>query len=387
MSTPIRGEDRIDNPLMYAPRWARSRPPQPEEPTPRRDISGLTSSPPMAPDAAGIVSSPPMAPGVGGFNIEAPPKLTPFEGDVAIKELRRQLSLDPDLELAAPPSRVRDNPLGPWLGRLLIVLISAIGAFGLALVTLPSDFAQMRKQDSVVVGTAEPLVEGLTRAREATPPARLVVESQRAFANEPAPLGVSLNDASGGEMLTLVGLAAGTKLSAGMPRGLTGWQVSARELSGAFAHPPKDFIGVMDTAVDLRSANDRLMDSQMVRLEWVQKKPDVRAALAPRHEPSAPALVTLDPDEMAMLIKRGQDFLKSGDIASARLSLRRAANAGNAQAALALGATYDQLILVELGVLGFAPDPAQAHAWYQRARELGSGEAAHRLERLAGVEK
>jgi hypothetical protein len=385
MSTPIRGEDRIDNPLMYAPRWARSRPPQPEEPPPRRDISGLTSSPPMAPDAAGITSSPPMAPGIGGFNIEAPPKLTPFEGDVAVKELRRQLSLDPDLELA-PPIRVRDNPLGPWLGRLLIVLISAIGAFGLALVMLPRDFAQMRKQDSGVVVTAEPLLESLTRASEAPPsPARLVVESQRAYANEPAPLGVALNDATGGEMLTLVGLAAGTRLSAGMPRGLTGWQVSARELGGAFAHPPKDFIGVMDTAVDLRSANDRLMDSQMVRLEWIQKKPEVRAALAPRREPSAPALVTLEPEEMAMLIKRGQDFLKSGDIPSARLSLRRAANAGSAQAALALGATYDEPILVELGVLGFAPDPAQARAWYERARELGASEAARRLERLAGA--
>jgi hypothetical protein len=386
MSAPIGGEDRIDDPLMYAPRWARGRPPQPESSTPARDISRLTRSPPMAPDAAGIMSSPPMAPGIGGFNIEEPPKLTPFQGDVALKELRRQLSLDPDLELA-PPIRVHDNPLGPWLGRLLIVLLSAVGAFGLALLTLPSDFAQMRKQDSVVVGTAEPLLDGLTRARDATPPARLVVESQRAFANEPAPLGVALNDGSGGEMLTLVGLAAGTRLSAGMPRGLTGWEVSARELSGAFAHPPKDFVGVMDTAVDLRSANDRLMDSQMVRLEWVQKKPDVRAALAPRRDPPAPAVVTLDPEEVAMLIKRGQDFLKSGDIASARLSLRRAANAGNAQAALALGATYDQSFLVEFGVLGFAPDPAQARAWYQRARELGSGEAARRLDRLAGAEK
>jgi TPR repeat protein len=143
----------------------------------------------------------------------------------------------------------------------------------------------------------------------------------------------------------------------------------------------------MDTAVDLRSANDRLVDSQMVRLEWVQRKPDVRAALAPRREPSVPALVTLDPEEVATLIKRSQDFLKSGDIPSARLSLRRAANAGSAQAALALGATYDQPFLVEMGALGFAPDLAQARAWYQRARELGSNEAARRLERLAGAEK
>ena len=59
------------------------------------DIAKLTGAPPMAPDAAGFTSSPPMAPGLGGFNIEPPAR--PFEGDVAIKELRRQLSTDPNL--------------------------------------------------------------------------------------------------------------------------------------------------------------------------------------------------------------------------------------------------------------------------------------------------
>ena len=387
MSAPIRGEDRPDDPLLYAPRWGRGGPIRSEMSKLTKDISSLTSSPPMAPDAAGMTSSPPMAPGLGGFNIDPPPpEPAPFEGDVAVKELRRQLSLDPDLALA-PPIRPRRGPAVPWLGRLSIVLLSAAGAFGLALVALPgSDFPQIRKQDKGTVGTAAPLLESVARPAPA-PPARLVVEGQRAYANEPMPLGLALNDASGGEMLTLVGLAAGTKLSAGTPRGPTGWQVSARDLSVAFAHAPKDFIGVMDAAVDLRSASDRLVDSQMVRLEWIQRKPDVRAVLAPRREPSAAAIVSLDPEEIAVLIKRGQDFLKSGDIASARLVLRRAANAGNAQAALALGATFDRAMLAELGVLGFAPDAAEARAWYQRALELGSTEASRRLDRLAGVER
>jgi TPR repeat protein len=83
-------------------------------------------------------------------------------------------------------------------------------------------------------------------------------------------------------------------------------------------------------------------------------------------------------------MKRGEDFLKNGDIASARLILRRAANAGHAQAALALGVTFDPRFLAEQGVLGFAPDVAQARAWYERAAELGSSEAARRLERLPG---
>jgi hypothetical protein len=63
----------------------------------------------------------------------------------------------------------------------------------------------------------------------------MVIERQNGFTNEPLPLGVSLNHASGGETVTLAGLAIGTKLSVGTPLGLTGWQVSARDLSNAFA--------------------------------------------------------------------------------------------------------------------------------------------------------
>src|SRR4029077_5023313 len=120
-------------------------------------------------------------------------------------------------------------------------------------------------------------------------PARLVVESHKGFSNEPIPLGVKLNAASGAETLTLVGLANGTKLSAGTPLGLTGWQMSARDLGNAFAYAPRDFVGVMDAAIDLRAARDRLVDSQFVRLEWMPKK---ESRLAPRpDQPKVPPVV------------------------------------------------------------------------------------------------
>ena len=48
-----------------------------------------------------------------------------------------------------------------------------------------------------------------------------------------------------------------------------------------------------------------------------------------------------------MLIKRADDFLAIGDIAAARLVLRRAAGTGDAKAALALGMTYDPVVLAE----------------------------------------
>jgi TPR repeat protein len=90
---------------------------------------------------------------------------------------------------------------------------------------------------------------------------------------------------------------------------------------------------------------------------------------------------------MAALQKRAGEMLKNGDISSARLLLRRLAEAGNPEAALSLGGTFDDEVLAELGAIGFAHDLYQARAWYQRAAQLGSAEAARRLQKFEGAEK
>src|ERR1700733_10275214 len=90
----------------------------------------------------------------------------------------------------------------------------------------------------------------------------------------------------------------------------------------------------------------------------------------------------LDADEIAMLIKRGKDAFSTGDLAAARLLLRRAAEAGSAEAALALGATFDPLVLRRLGAIGAVPHPAQARKWYQKAADLGSDAASQQLAKL-----
>jgi TPR repeat protein len=82
------------------------------------------------------------------------------------------------------------------------------------------------------------------------------------------------------------------------------------------------------------------------------------------------------------LIERGGLFLQIGDFWAARIMLRRAADAGSAEGALGLGATFDPAVLRQIGALGVAPNLAQARQWYQKAAELGSQEAAHRIERL-----
>ena len=132
-------------------------------------------------------------------------------------------------------------------------------------------------------------------------------------------------------------------------------------------------------AIDLRSAGDQLLDSQVVRLEWIEKKEQRPTPQTNASKP--PTVIQLDPDAIATL----ERFLKDGDILSARLLLKRAASAGNAQAALKLGMTFDPVFLSERGVVGFGPDVEQARVWYERAEELGSTEASGRLERLAHI--
>jgi TPR repeat protein len=116
--------------------------------------------------------------------------------------------------------------------------------------------------------------------------------------------------------------------------------------------------------------------------------PTSALALAPASEtiPERPARQrppARSAEEIELLLKQGQDFVAAGDLATARIVLRRAAEAGVAAAALALGQTYDRKVLAKMGARGVVPDGDEARRWYETAQRLGSSEAAQRLERLA----
>jgi TPR repeat protein len=91
----------------------------------------------------------------------------------------------------------------------------------------------------------------------------------------------------------------------------------------------------------------------------------------------------LDPSEIASALSRATALIASGDLAAARLVLRRAADAGDARSAMTLAETYDPAILGKLGVHGVVPDLDKARGWYEKARQFGATEAAQRLELLA----
>ena len=131
-----------------------------------------------------------------------------------------------------------------------------------------------------------------------------------------------------------------------------------------------------------------------------QSEPAQRSEPAPRSEPAIwlgpaerapaaenaatrPAPRLIDAEEIAILRKQGDQYIAAGDFVGARVVLERAAEAGDASAALALATTYDPVVLTRFKVRGLLPDIVKAGVWYERARELGSSEAPRRLEALA----
>jgi hypothetical protein len=91
----------------------------------------------------------------------------------------------------------------------------------------------------------------------------------------------------------------------------------------------------------------------------------------------------LDPEESKLLTKQREQFAEAGDLVTARVLFQRAAEAGDATAATALGATYDPTVLAKLGVVGIGADVEKARFWYQSAASLGSSDAKRWLDLLA----
>jgi len=97
---------------------------------------------------------------------------------------------------------------------------------------------------------------------------------------------------------------------------------------------------------------------------------------------ASPPARSLNPDAIAVLVKRGKALISLGDIAAARLLLERAADAQDAGAALLLAQTYDPAVIGKADVRTITPDPTIARGWYQRAAALGSPDAKQRLTQM-----
>jgi hypothetical protein len=148
------------------------------------------------------------------------------------------------------------------------------------------------------------------------------------------------------------------------------------------AIPPieaRPVIATQANPVDAAAAPERV-PSVPTALPDPEPRATPMAISAPSAAPPKPVLSAQD---IAEMVERGRILFDSGDVAAARLFFRRAASAGNAAAALAMGATYDPDVLAKRFVRGIGADPEAARMWYEKARELGSPEGPRRIEMLA----
>jgi len=250
-----------------------------------------------------------------------------FDGDIAIRQLRERASLDP-VPVPAPPLRARGSAVG--------VLARVFGAVGIA--ALAAFF---------MVGTA------------------------------PLSLAVKADDGATGSFWSRFAFPAGNRPPTTQNSGI--------RLAAAESRAPVALVerfAAASPTIEAASAPS----AQPVKIVAISPVVAPTAAPVSAAEPSArtePAVGSLDREEIATLYKRGEELVAQGDVAAARLMFARAAEAGDARAALALGAAYDPDVLKKLGVLGVAADTAQAREWYERAAQFGSGEATRRLEQLA----
>jgi hypothetical protein len=284
----------------------------------------------------------------------------------------------------------------------LVVASSLVALYTTGRLPMPEEWQQgVASQGSRLAALVTPESQSQTPTKTtAQPKPRLVVKGASAENNEEILIGVTVESPREGATGVISGLAQGTTLSSGRPWGSTGWTLPASELATTYLRPPAGFTGVMEYTVALQLADGTIADRQTMRLEWTSPTaaqapqaphspaPAQQQAQVPARTPgaAAPAMQqgrAIDPEELAAMVQRGEQLLNTGDIASARLLLRRAAEARDARAAFALAGSYDPIVLKRLGVYGSQPDVATARDWYEKARQYGSREAPQRLELLA----
>jgi hypothetical protein len=170
--------------------------------------------------------------------------------------------------------------------------------------------------------------------------------------------------------ITIGGLPEGATLSHGRPYGETEWTLRPDEIGNLHLLLPKTASGHANLRIALVAADGTIVANANTQLNVAT---DHKTALITRPDESG---------RIADLIAHGQKMIEVGYLPGARGYFQRAAEAGSADAAYALGTTYDPSFIHDTGAQGIKGDLAEARAWYERARELGSKAAQEKLQEL-----
>jgi hypothetical protein len=201
-----------------------------------------------------------------------------------------------------------------------------------------------------------------------TAPPRLVARTGEELAFD---ISIDSSDAlPARSVIAIRSLPEGASFSQGRPYGASEWNLTPDEIGDLRLKLPKTASGTSDMRVELMAADGTVLASAATRLDIA---PDPKASLILRADESG---------RVQDLIAHGQKMIDVGYFAGARAYFRRAAEAGSGDAALMLAATYDQDYIEGIGAHGIKPDPNEARFWYERAKQLGVEDADAKLAAL-----
>ena len=104
--------------------------------------------------------------------------------------------------------------------------------------------------------------------------ARLVVGNPApGAADDPIPFSISLINSAEDDVVVVSGLPSGSRMTNGQPLATDGWHLLARDLANAAIQPEKGFVGGADIAVELRRADQTIIDRQELHFEWTGPAP------------------------------------------------------------------------------------------------------------------
>ncbi len=97
----------------------------------------------------------------------------------------------------------------------------------------------------------------------------------------------------------------------------------------------------------------------------------------------APPKGVIQQAEIEDLIREGNKRMREGDIVEARQFYLKAVNLGDAEAALAMGRSFDPIYFARIDKKNAEPDVAKAFDWYRKAMDSGATQTAKiRIENL-----
>jgi hypothetical protein len=180
-------------------------------------------------------------------------------------------------------------------------------------------------------------------------------------------------------MLLVRGLPPATTLSEGRPFGPGVWVVPLNLVSQLRLRAPAEN-SRSDLSLALVLLDGKLLAESKLTL-FIAPPAGGRQDTVPMAAPPIKQMTAEERENANKLMERGHESLNAGNVSVAQKFYERAAERGLAEAAMALGGTYDERELARLK-LKVEPNPALARQWYEKARDLGSRDAEARLWRL-----